>query len=385
MAAQFGSVTVNSQNLMQGSPTAVERYFLFIGTGQAGHTNIEKILYLNTDSDLDTEFGTSSTAIKNNIAAARVQAGQNWSCAAIAISDGTHWDDMIDKAMLNGINPEKIIIIPPIGFNATTLQAKALSILNTYSRRVSFIVGLRPPIRTNEDPTLEETWTDYVDYCNGITIGISANRVSVVPQVLPNIVGIYAGRLCSDQTPPNSVADSPMRILTGALIGVDVNSFYTDKDGVAYSNAVGKTLVEQCRLTVPRTWNDLNGIYWSDGTLLDDHTGDYTVEENLRVVDKAARAVRRVALKMIADRKANSTPTGVSFAKSLLKKPLLDMSKSIVFNGATYVGEIQPPKKDDINIVWTDNSTMVIYMSVKPYSSAKTITANISLDLSNPV
>lgn len=369
----LGNITVNALNLKQGPFPTVENYFLFIGVGA---TNTDTILYLNTDSDLDVELGATDSEIKRQIVAARANAGQNWACAAIPVADGSLWDPAIDLAMNEDVRVEAIVICTPVTAQAdlTAMQAKGLSLTSLYGRR-AFVIAAAVGI----DP-LTQTWSTYIGAINDLTDTLAAFRVSIVPYIYDDAVGIYAGRLCNDQT---SVADTPMRVATGTLVGQDQSTLPVDSAGVRYNNAHAKALNDQ-RFSVPAFYADYEGVYWSDGQMLDVSAGDYTVIENLRVVDKAARMVRIVLIGLLGDRRFNSTPVGEAWAISKLMRPLREMSRSTVFQGIPFPAELQAPKDGDIVITWITRTQVEIFMKARPFSIPKDITANIVLDLDAP-
>lgn len=366
-------ITVNALNLAQGPFPTVENYFLFIGEGA---TNTDTILYLNTDSDLDVELGSADSEIKRQVEAAKLNAGENWACAAIPVADGSLWDAAVDLAMNEDVRVEAIVICTPVAAQAdlTAMQAKAVEINTDFGRRVFFIAAADAI-----DP-LTQTWSAYITALNDLTDSASAFRVSVVPYIYDNAVGIYAGRLCNQQT---SVADTPMRVQTGPLIGVDQSMLPVDSAGVRYSNAHAKALNDQ-RFSVPTTFADYPGVFWSDGQTLDAPAGDYQVIENLRVVDKAARMVRLVLISLLGNRSFNSTPVGTAWATTKLMRPLREMSRSTVFQGIPFPAELKAPQDGDILITWVTRTEVEIYMIARPFEIPKEITANIVLDLSAP-
>lgn len=373
----LGKVAVNALNLMQGPFPTVENYFLYIGEGA---TNVNSLLFLNTDSDLDVELGAADSEIKRQIVAAKANAGQNWACVAIPVADGSLWDPAVDLAMNNNIKVEAVVACTPVTTQAelTAMQAKAMDLMTTYGRRAFFIAAARA---INSTPGTGDSWSTYITDIKNLTDSLSAFRVSIVPYIYDDAVGIYAGRLCNAQT---SVADTPMRVATGSIIGQDQSTLPKDKDGIVYSNAHAKALNDQ-RFSVPAFYADYEGVYWSDGQMLDAVGGDYTVVENLRVIDKAARMVRIILIQLIGDRRFNSTPTGEAWALSKLTRPLRDMSKTTEFNGMTFPAEIQKPEDDAIAISWITREKVEIYMKAQPYNIPKDLTANIMLDLSDPV
>jgi hypothetical protein len=372
----LGKITVNALNLAQGPFPTVEKYFLFIGEGA---TNQNTIRFLNTDSDLDTELGVGASQIKTQVTAARDNAGQNWACAAIPVADGALWDDAVDLAMNADVRVEAIVVCEPITAQAdlTAMQTKALEINTVYGRRVFFIACVAA---IDPTPSTGQTWSAYITALAALTSGASAYRVSVVPLIFPAAIGIYAGRLCSYNT---SVADTPMRVETGPLVGVGQSDLPADNAGVIYSNAHAEALNNQ-RYSVPQLYADYPGVFWSDGQTLDAPAGDYQVIENLRIVDKAARMVRIVLISLLGNRRFNSTPIGEAWAISKLMRPLYEMSRSYAFQGIPFPAEIKPPKDGDIAINWITRTQVEIFMIARPFEIPKDITANIVLDLSAP-
>jgi hypothetical protein len=367
----FPSVTVNAVNLNQGPFPTVEKYFLFIGEGG---TNQNTVLYLNTDSDLDAELGAADSELKRQVEAAKLNAGQNWACVAMPLADGTLWDAAIDLAMNEDIRVEGIFICTPVTTQAelTALQAKAIEIKASYGREL-FVIATARGI-----DAATETWAAYIADINDLTDSLAADLVGVVPYIYDDAAGIYAGRLANDSV---SVADSPMRTNTGALVGVDQSTLPVDVNGVRYNNAHAKALHDQ-RFSVPMYYPDYEGMYWSDGLMLDVTGGDYTAIENRRVQQKGARAVRIVLIGLVAERRINSSSIGEEWAVEKLMRPLREMSKEVVFQGIPFPAEIKPPKPGNVVLQWETREKVNVYISMQPYNIAKTLTANILLDLS---
>ena len=369
-------VSVNALNQEQGAFPTVEKYFIYIGEGA---TNQDTILFLNTDSDLEVELGAADSEIKSQIIAAKANAGEGWACVCIPVADGSLWDAAVDLAMGANIDAEAIVICTPITAQAdlTAMQTKAVDLQATYGRRLFFIAGAAAI-----DPTAVtgQTWAAYVAALTVFTTGLSAFRVTIVPYLYADAVGIYAGRLCNSAV---SVADSPMRTATGSIVGQDQSTFPVDMAGVTYSNAHATALNDQ-RYSVPTIYAGYAGVYWSDGEMLDVPAGDFQAIENLRVIDKAARWVRLVMIGMVANRQFNSSPVGTAFGKSKLMRPLRLMSRSTEFNGVTFPADIEPPKDDSIVIAWESKTKVTAFMKAKPFDAPKDLTANIMLDLSAP-
>lgn len=259
--------------------------------------------------------------------------------------------------------------------SATALEITAKhdylhSLQATHGRFVSGLVPL-PGI------TALQTWSAYESATVALQAGIAAHLVIAVPQLHSNNVGVLAGRLCNRAV---SIADSPMRVATGAVMGLGVAP--VDSAEKPLTLATLETLAN-ARLSVPQWYPDLEGTYWGDGTTLDAAGGDYQYIEHLRPVHKASREVRILAIRRVANRALNSTPASIELNKAYFMKPLRNMSKSTTILGTQFPGDIQPPRDGDIAIVWTSNKAVTIYMIVRPYNSPKQITVNILLDLSS--
>lgn len=371
----LGNVAVNALDLKQGPFPTVEKYFLYIGEGAS---NQDTILYLNTDSDLDVELGAADSELKRQIVAARANAGDGWAAVAIPVADGSLWDTPVETAMIEDIRVEAIVICTPVTAQAelTAMHAKAIYINATYGRRLRFIAAARAIDNATE------SWADYITSINNLTDTLSAEYVAgVVPYLYDDAVGIYTGRLCYSQT---SIADTPMRVATGTIVGQDQSTLPVDVNGIRYNNAHAKALNDQ-RFTVPQTYADYEGVYFTDGTTLAVTLSDYSVIENCRLVDKAARMVRIVLIGLLGDRRFNSKPIGEAWAISHLMRPLREMSRSTVFQGIPFPAELKPPKEGDIVITWITRTQVEIFMKARPFEIPKDLTANIVLDLSAPV
>ncbi len=369
----LGKVAVNALNQAQGAFPTVEKYFLYIGVGL---TNTDTLLYLNTDSNLDVELGDVDSEVKSQVAAAKANAGDGWAAACIPVADGSLWDAAVEIAMQANLDIEAIVICTPIAAQAdlTAMQAKAVELQATYARRVFFIAaaaGINPAT---------ETWAAYVTALTAFTVDLIAFRVHIVPYIYDDAVGIYAGRLCNSQV---SVADTPMRVATGSIVGQDQSTLPVDMGGVVYTNAHATALNDQ-RYSVPAFYAGYAGVYWSDGAMLDAPAGDYQVIENLRVIDKAARFVYLVLISLVGNRQFNSSPTSEAWAKGKLMRPLREMSKSTEFNGIPFPADIEKPKDDAIMIAWESKTKVVVYLKATPFDCPKDLTANLMLDLSAP-
>ncbi|MHC6223489.1 DUF2586 domain-containing protein [Pseudomonas sp. X10] len=364
----LGTVGVNNLNLGQGAVTEIERYFLFIGPATK---NVGKLIPLNTQSDLDQELGTAASDLKTQVLAARQNGGDKWACMAAPIAAGGDWTEALDKAQQDNVSVEAVVVTVPVTDKAVfdAMHAKALEISAQYGRRI-FIMAAIDGIIAGQD------WSTYLSTAKALVANVAAPRVLCVPQLHGNNQGVLAGRLARADV---SIADSPMRVATGAVVGL--GEVPVDKDGVPLPSAVLAEL-DKARLSVPQTYPDYPGTFWGDGNMLDAPGSDYQVVEYLRIVDKAARRVRILLIQRVADRKLNSSPTSMAANKTALMRPLRDMAKSVVFAGTQFPGDIESPADDAITLVWTSKTAVEAYLKLRPLNCPKTLTANIALDLS---
>jgi len=373
----LGQATVTTENLGQGEFKTVENQFLFLGKGKK---NIGKVLYLSGDSDLDKQLGADPSRLKTTVNMARLNGGEGWTSVVIPLAAGDgdaepDWQSALDKAMDENVKCEGVFITDPLTRKALLgeMFAAVTEIENRLARRLFIKIATRDVDYANE------SWDDFIAEVNDYTDGVAAFRVGPVAEIIPGFMGIYAGRLARTDL---SVGDTPMRVRTGTLIGF--NEMPTDKDGKAFNNGYAKAL-NDARYTVPQLYADFDGIYCSDGQLLDAEAGDFQVIENLRIVDKAARRVRILAIRKVGDRELNSTPISISNHETYFLRPLIEMSQSVTFNDRVIPGDIYAPDNDDIVIKFITRTQVVIYMQVQPVDTPKKIRVAISLDLSGIV
>jgi hypothetical protein len=365
----LGKVSVNNLNLSQGAVTAVERYFLFIGV--AGK-NVGSLIPLNTDSDLDVQLGIPPSDLKTQITAARLNGGDRWACLAAPIAAGANWQAALEKSQQQGYSVEAVVITAPVddGDELSDMHDAAIALSNTYGRRV-FIMAASAGI-----DKAAQTWADYLTEQKAITKDLETPRVMVVPQLHGNDLGVLAGRLANAAV---SIADSPMRVATGSLLGLgDVPA---DKDGIPLQSAIRSEL-DKARFSVSQTYPDYPGVYWGDGNMLDAPASDFQVIEYLRVTDKAARQIRPLLIRRVADRRLNNTPNSMAVNVNALMAPLRAMAKSTTFAGQVFPGEIETPKDGDIVLSWSSKTAVEAYIKLRPLNCPKDLTANIALDLS---
>nr|WP_288912142.1 DUF2586 domain-containing protein [uncultured Pseudomonas sp.] len=365
----LGKVSVNNLNLGQGAVTEIERYFLFIGPGPK---NTGKLIALNTDSDLDADLGIPSSDLKTQITAARLNGGDRWACLAAPIGAEGDWQTALEMSQQQGFSVEAVVITQPVlkGDELSAMHDAAITLSNVYGRRV-FIMA------ATSNPTPLQTWAEYLVDQKAITEGLAAPRVLVVPQLHGNDLGVLAGRLANAAV---SIADSPMRVATGAVLGL--GPVPVDAVGIPLPSSIRAEL-DKARFSVSQTYPDYPGVYWGDGNMLDTPASDYQVIEYLRLADKAARLVRPLLIRRVADRRLNNTPNSMAVNINALMAPLRRMAKSVKFAGEVFPGEIESPKDGDIVLVWKSKTAVEAYIKLKPHNCPKDLTANIALDLSN--
>lgn len=363
----LGKVQVNNLNQGQGDIKAIERHFLFVGrAGAAGEES--QLFSIGAQTDLMETFADSD--LRTQLIAAQLNAGQNWTAAVYPLAEDENVFDAITAA--NEVQSFEMVVFCDVSTSGAQLSEKhdyLQSLQASHGRFVSGIAAL-PGI------TDTQTWQQYEAATVAIQAGIAAHLIIAVPQLHDNNAGVLAGRLCNRSV---SIADSPMRVATGAVLGL--GGTVVDNTEKPLTLATLETLAN-ARLSVPQWYPDLEGVYWSDGSTLDANGGDFQYIEHLRPVHKASREVRILAIRRIANRALNSTPTSIELNKAYFMKPLRNMSKSTVILGTQFPGEVQPPRDGDIQIIWTTNKAVTIYMVVRPYNSPKEITVNILLDLS---
>lgn len=364
-------VQINNLNQMQGPVTEVERHLLFIGSAAS---NTGKLLSLNTQSDFDQLLGAADSELKANLLAARDNAGQNWTSAAYVLPTDQSWLDAVREAQQTQ-SFEGVVVLGQAWDAASINAAHALNQeLIAKWGRWQFMLLAVPGINATGEGA--QDWPEYEATLAALQEGIKADSIGLVPMLWPNLIGVYAGRLCNRAV---SIADSPCRVKTGALVGLGNKP--ADKDGIPLPLATLQTL-EQNRYSVPMWYPDYDGLYWADGRQLDADGGDYQVIENLRIAYKVARRTRIRAIARIGDRSFNSTPGSTAAAITYFGKDLREMAKATTINGQPFPGDIASPQDGDISIQWTAKNLVSVYVVVRTVDCPKGITVNIMLDLS---
>ncbi|EKM0375501.1 DUF2586 family protein [Cronobacter sakazakii] len=366
------SVDVNQVNQLQGETSEVERVVLFTGTAK---TNTGKTLAVTAQTDFDALLGAADSPLKRDLKAAQANAGQNWwafvhPLAADAGADA--WVNAVLAAQVS-CSVEGVVLSDDVSDKAVINQAATLrsTLIAKYGRWVWFalaVQGMQP----------DEGQADYLKRLSELQAGIAEKAVQLVPRLWGNEPGVLAGRLCNRAV---TVADSPARTKTGALLNLGSDEMPVDGTGAVLELATLRALEAQ-RYSVPMWYPDYDGIYWADGRTLDVEGGDYQSIETLRIADKAARRVRLLAIGKIADRSLNSTPGSIAAHQSLFAKPLREMSKAAEINGVTFPGEVKPPQDGDVSIVWKTRKQVEIYIVVRTYEVPLQISISLVLDQS---
>lgn len=380
------NVTINQLNQRQGKINEVERTVLFVGNAATGDGDL---VALNSQSDIDTALTDASEALREVVRAAKVNAGQNWQAYALLVAAGNStatWPSAIESVQ-DLISVEGVVAVTQLADASegrTAIEAfSALreTLVSKLGRWMWFVLTASGPLTipgSGAKPGV--TWADYLKFQSALAKDIAAHAVQLVPSLWGNEAGVLAGRLCNRSV---TIADSPARVKTGAIVGLGIESsdLPVDSAGIELDLAQLRAM-HDLRYSVPMWYPDYEGIYWADGLTLDVKGGDYPVIEYLRIVDKAARRVRIQAIAKIGDRSLNSTPASIASHKTYFSKTLREMSRSTQINGVTFPGEVKPPQEGDVEITWTDTETVQIYLVVRPYESPKSITVSIMLDSS---
>ncbi|EKC4220826.1 DUF2586 family protein [Salmonella enterica subsp. enterica] len=377
----FPQVVINQLNTRQGGKRDIARTLLMVGE----HTTIIPPTPVTAQTDLDTLLGTDASPLRNNLQAFLDNAGQSamiWlatlqktqpaSKAQAAQSDtvaGT-WIDVVRTAQAT-VSAEGVVVVLNDATTDDINKAQQLreELINKYQRWTWFILAVR-------GCGTGEKWAEYVTAMTALQKGIAAYVVQLTPMLFGNEPGLLAGRLCN---PSVTIADSPARVATGALVNMGRNDKPQDSDKRELDIATIKAL-NMARFSVPTWYPDYEGYYWADGVTLDVDGGDYQAIEYLRVADEMARQVRLLAIPKIADRSLNSTPVSIAAHQQLFAKPMRDGAKSLKINGTVFPGLCMSPRDGDVQITWPEKDKVQIAIVVRPYNCPKEITISIMLD-----
>lgn len=365
-----GKVEINNLNLGQGGIPEIERHMLYIGRTDKAELQ-GKVTRVNNMTNLDDVV--ADDALGKNVKAAQLNGKQNWTAAIIGLTAEASWEEAIDIANRTD-SFEGIAITDEVTDKAefTKMQDKATSLTSKLGRWVFFLAAC-PGIDAQE-----QAWSEYETSLLTLVKDIAANMVTPVPQLNGNNVGVLGGRLCDRAV---TVADSPMRVATGSVLGL--GAMPVDSAGKPLEMSTISVLAD-ARYSLPQWYADMEGVYWTDATTLEAKGGDFQFLEYVRPVHKLNRRVRIKAIRRIADKILNSTPESIENHRSYFSKDMRDMSKTTELGGITFPGEIMPPRDEDVTIQWMTKTKVIIGLMVQPHNCPKHIVVNIGLDLSNP-
>ncbi|MGF1748177.1 DUF2586 domain-containing protein [Vibrio cionasavignyae] len=365
-----GKVEVNNLNLGQGGIPEIERHLLYIGRTDKAELQ-GKVTRVNNMTNLDEVV--ADDVLGANIKAAQLNGKQNWTGAIFGLAVDDTWQEAVDIANRTD-SFEGVCIVDVVTDKAqfTAMQDKATELTSKLGRWVFFLAAC-PGIDADD-----QTWSDYETAMLALVKDVTANMVTPVPMLNGNNMGVLGGRLCDRAV---TVADSPMRVATGSLLGL--GAMPIDSTGKPLEMSTISALAD-ARYSLPQWYADMEGVYWTDGCTLEAKGGDYQYLEYVRPVHKLNRRVRIKAIRRIADRILNSTPPSIELNRTYFSKDMRDMSKTTEIGGIPFPGEIMPPRDEDVSIQWMTKTKVNIGLMVRPHNCPKHIVVNIGLDLSNP-
>ncbi|EBJ1515930.1 DUF2586 domain-containing protein [Salmonella enterica] len=368
----FPQVTINQLNTRSGGKRDIARTLLMVGE----HTKAITPAPVTAQTDLDALLGAKDSPLRSNLQAFLDNAGQNAMIWLTTVqtpqpADQTQtWADVVMDAQAT-VSAEGVIVVRPDATADDINKAQQLreELTNKCQRWTWFILAVR-------GCGTGEKWAEYLTAMTALQKGIAAYAVQLAPMLFGNEPGMLAGRLCN---PSVTIADSPARVATGALVNMGRSDKPRDSDKRELDIATIKAL-NRARFSVPTWYPDYEGYYWADGVTLDVDGGDYQAIEYLRVADEMARQVRLLAIPKIADRSLNSTPASVAAHQQLFAKPMRDGAKSLKINGTVFPGLCMSPRDGDVQIIWPEKDKVQIAIVVRPYNCPKEITISIMLD-----
>ncbi|EBR5101898.1 DUF2586 family protein [Salmonella enterica] len=368
----FPQVTINQLNTRSGGKRDIARTLLMVGE----NTKAISPTPVTAQTDLDALLGAKDSPLRSNLQAFLDNSGQNamiWLTAVqtpAAEGKAVSWDNAVRDAQ-NTVSAEGVVVVRPDATADDINKAQQLrsELNNTFQRWTWFILAVR-------GCGTGEKWAEYVTAMTALQKDIAAYAVQLTPMLFGNEPGMLAGRLCN---PSVTIADSPARVATGALVNMGRSDKPQDSDKRELDIATIKAL-NRARFSVPTWYPDYEGYYWADGVTLDVDGGDYQAIEYLRVADEMARQVRLLAIPKIADRSLNSTPASVAAHQQLFARPMRDGAKSLKINGTVFPGLCMSPRDGDVQITWPEKDKVQIAIVVRPYNCPKEITVSIMLD-----
>lgn len=366
----LGKVILNKLNLMQGGFNEVERYLLYVGRGSGSSEG--ELVTVSGATDLDLVLGASGFNLKTQVSLARSNAGQDFSAAVLPLPEGMKWQEAVDFAM-EQVNVEGIVFTDAIASvgDIEDMQQKAEDIMGRYMRPL-FMAACARQMESSE------TFSEYLTAIRPLTKNVLADQCLITPSLWGYEQGTLMGRLCKASV---SVADTPMRTMTGTLLGR-----WTERPKDSSGREIDLSILEALdadRFSVPQWYPGVDGTYWADGNVLDKEGGDYQVIENLRVINKCMRRIYPLAVARVGDRRLNQTAESIARAKTYFLRPLREMSKGFTLMGDYFPGDIVAPDDDDMSITWPTRNEVILGIAAQPYNCPKKISVNLALDLTN--
>ncbi len=369
----FGTVETTLLNLSQGDLKTPERLFLFVGES-ATASNAGVPVSVGVESNFATLFGAGDLA--DQLSAAKSNAESNNWCAWVLPLTSVQMATQTDFIMsaLNkpsDLNVEAIVLCKAVATKSEVeaLQVLADNISSTFGKYVQIICAV------GGIDAETETWATYLTRITALQAGVVAENVCLVPQLASNCLGVVCGRLCN---PAVTIADTPMRVATGALNGL--SEIPEDTDGQAITLANLKAM-ETVRFCVPQYYTSFDGWYWADMRTLDAEGGDFQVYENIRVTQACSRRLRILAIRKIADRSLNNTARSISIHETYFASVLREFSKSTTIGEMEFPGIVMSPEAGDVSIQWQDRYNVTIVFMARTYTCPKGIKLMIGLTL----
>ena len=196
----LGTVQINNLNLKQGELTSVENYMLFTGIAAADCQNTGKIVTIDQSTDMDAVLGATASDLKTQVAAARLNAGQNWYGCVLPYTVAESTPDAMDAAFESAVNTamehvkvEAIIRTDPVtrATSVEAMQALAEGIMAKYMRPL-WIMARAPQFNSTS-----QTFADYQALASALQAGIAADQVMLTVSLWGHEMGTLAGRLAS--------------------------------------------------------------------------------------------------------------------------------------------------------------------------------------------
>lgn len=376
----IGRITVSQQNTNSGSITGVENTVLIIGLNDENSADAAtdsaafSLHTIGQTTDLDAILGATDSPLKTTIEAAKLNAGPLFTAYVIPLYTGGYddWYTALETALEvpHDLTPESVWLTDPVvNADIANMQAACTAAENVYAKYIT----IHAPTAAIDNAT--QTWDEWITATKAINNGEVAPRVHLIPQTHEHNLGVILGRMVNENI---SIADSPMRVATGAVQSLGDSPL--DSAGNPLTMAHITELADN-RFSVPQWYPGKDGIYWADHTSLDAEGGDFQVYEHRRVIDYISRRVYLQMINKIADRSFNSTESATAYHVAYFSSTLKAAAKGSVIAGNAVPGMIQQPIDGDVAINWKTTTAVEVSVLAAPVNSPKKITTYIALDL----